>query len=161
MRVRSARFGEVEIDDRSIIEFPEGLPGFEDLKKFVIMRCEQTDPIQWMQSIENEYIVMPVINPFLLDETYHIEVNDEELNVIETFDEEDMIVLCIMVLPQELSEMTANLMAPILINIKKMKGRQVVMDRGDMPIKFPAYEPLMEYYRREEDHNAGIDAKTK
>lgn len=161
MKVQSSRFGEVNIDEHSIIEFPEGIPGFEELKKYVIMRCEQTEPIQWMQSIENQYIAMPVINPFILDENYHVEVNDEELNMIGTFNEEDMVVLCIMVLPEELKDMTANFMAPVLINVNKMKGCQVVMDSGDMPIKFPAYGPLLEYYRRECGSDAGVDEKSK
>lgn len=161
MIVKSSRFGEVEIDDKSVIAFPNGIPGFEDQHRFVMMRCQQTEPIQWMQSVDNEYIVVPVINPFLLREEYHIEVNDEELAVIETTEEEDIVVLCIMVLPENLQDMTMNLMAPIIINIKKMLGRQVVMDRGEMPLKFPAYEALMAYYQREEQPDAGIDEKAE
>ena len=161
MIVKSSRFGEVEIDDKSVIAFPNGIPGFEDQHRFVMMRCQQTEPIQWMQSVDNEYIVVPVINPFLLREEYHIEVNDEELAVIETTEEEDIVVLCIMVLPENLQDMTMNLMAPIIINIKKMLGRQVVMDRGEMPLTFPAYEALMAYYQREEQPDAGIDEKAE
>jgi flagellar assembly factor FliW len=159
--VESARFGKVEVEDNSVITFPRGVLGFEDKRRFVMMRCEQTEPIQWLQCVEDPHVSMPVINPFLLQEDYHIEVDSAELEVIETCDEEDIVVACIMVLPEELQNMTVNLMAPVLINIKKMLGSQVLMDHADMPIQFPAYEYLLAYYEREGKVNAGADEKTE
>lgn len=147
MEITSSRFGDVTINKKSIIKFPEGLPGFKNLLEFAIIRCDQTEPIQWLQSVDDADISLPIINPFIIEPEYEIEVNDDELDVIQTHSEKDMIVLNIMVLPEDLSKMTVNLMAPILINVQEMLGTQVMMDYKPLPIRHPAFEPLMGYYR--------------
>ncbi len=162
MEIKSVRFGQVEINADSIITFEGGLPGFKELTRFAIIRCDQTEPIQWLQSIEDELISIPIINPFTIMPDYEIEVNDDELDTINTHHEEDLIVLNIMVLPEDLSKMTVNLMAPLLINTKEMLGAQIMMDYKALPISYPAFEPLMNYYKEMEGNaDAGIDAQNK
>ncbi|MEA5003691.1 MAG: flagellar assembly protein FliW [Christensenella sp.] len=163
MKIESERFGTIEINDQSIITFDGGLPGLEGLGKYAIIRCDQTEPIQWLQSIDKPDISIPIINPFLLKSEYEIEVDDSELELIRTHNEEDLVVLCIMVIPDDLSKMSINLMAPLLINIKEMIGAQVMMDYKTFPISEPAFEALMEYYKREGEvgTDAGIVEKSE
>ncbi len=164
MEVASSRFGSIDINEQSIISFPGGLPGFANLNQFTIIRCDQTDPIQWLQSVEDANISLPIINPFVIKPEYEIEVNDDELEIIKTHSEEDMIVLNIMVLPEDLSKMTVNLMAPLLVNVKDMLGTQVMMDYKPLPIKYPAFDALMKYYKsigKEDGADAGFDAEGK
>ncbi len=87
MQISSAKFGDVNIDDNSIIFFPNGIPGFEDNHRYAMLRCDQTEPIQWMQSLDDEYVVFPVLNPFIINPEYFIEVNDDDLEIIGTKDE--------------------------------------------------------------------------
>lgn len=162
MQIISDKFGMVKIDDNSIIDFPGGIPGFSNLTKFAIVKCLQTEPIQWFQSVEDGHITLPVINPFLVKADYNIEINDDDLDLLQTHNEEDLIVLNVMVLPDNLKSMTINLMAPVLINIKKMIGCQVLMDHREVPLRYPAYVPLMEYYKNNKegvDDNVGADQK--
>lgn len=164
MEIISSRFGTVDINETSIITFPGGLPGFDDLIKFAIIRCDQTEPIQWLQSVEDADVSLPIINPFIIKQDYEIEVNDDELDMIKTHSEEDMIVLNIMVLPEDLDKMTVNLMAPVLINVKEMLGTQVMMDYKPLPIRYPAFDALMKYYRdleKEVGASVGSDAEGK
>jgi flagellar assembly factor FliW len=112
--------------------------------------------------VEDGHITLPVINPFLIKSDYNIEINDDDLELLQTHNEEDLIVLNVMVLPIDLKNMTMNLMAPILINIKKMVGCQVLMDHREVPLRFPVYISLMEYYKNNKegvDEHAGIDQK--
>jgi flagellar assembly factor FliW len=160
--IESARFGTVEINDQSIIVFQGGLPGFTGLLRFTIIRCDQTEPIQWLQSLEDPDVSLPIINPFIIKPEYEIEVNDDELDIIKTHSEEDMIVLNIMVLPDDLSKMTVNLMAPLLVNVKEMLGTQVMMDYKPLPIRYPAFDSLMVYYKsaaKGVDRHAGSDTQ--
>jgi len=164
VEINSARFGTVEINENSIITFPDKLPGFNDLSRFAIIKCEQTEPIQWLQSVEDEDISIPIINPFIIKPDYEIEVNDDELDMIKSRNEEEMIVLNIMVLPEDLTKMTVNLMAPLLINVTEMLGTQIMMDYKPLPIRFAAFDSLMEYYKNDAEEvepDAGTDAKSK
>ena len=167
MEINSSRFGAVEINERSIIVFPDCLPGFDNLHQYAIIRCDQTEPIQWLQSVDDADISIPVINPFLIKSDYEIEVNDDELDHIKTHSEENMIVLCIMVLPDDLSKMTINLMAPLLINVDEMLGIQIMMDYKPLPLRFEAFDALMEYYNNRDENaegrngDAGADTESK
>lgn len=162
MKVQSTRFGEIEINEKSVIRFPGGLPGLDGLAQYAIIRCDQTDPIQWLQSIDDKDISIPIVNPFVLKPDYEIIVEDDELDLIQTRDEEELVVLNIMVLSDDLSKMTVNLMAPLLINMKEMIGAQIMMDYKTLPISYPAYEALLKYYEQMEvDADAGADKETK
>ena len=163
MKIVSTRFGEIEINDNSIIRFIGGLPGVEELDRYAIIRCDQTEPIHWLQSLDDPDIAIPIVNPFILKPDYEIEVDDGDLDLIGTHKEEDLVVLSIMVIPEDISKMTANLMAPLLINIKKMVGAQMMMDYKTLPIRFPAFEALVKYYHQKEgvEADAGIDAKSE
>lgn len=161
MNLNSTRFGEIEINDASIITFPGGLPGLEGLEKYAIIRCEQTEPIQWLQSVEEMDLALPIINPFIVNPSYEVEVDDSELEFIKSDQEEDLIVMNIMVLPEQLSDMTVNLMAPILINTKDMLGTQVMMDYKSFSIAYPAFEALVKYYEQENEEAADAGAVEK
>lgn len=163
MNLNSTRFGEIEINDASIITFPGGLPGLEGLERYAIIRCDQTEPIQWLQSVEEMDLALPIINPFIVNPSYEVEVDDSELEFIKSDKEEDLIVMNIMVLPDQLSDMTVNLMAPILINMKDMIGTQVMMDYKSFSIAYPAFEALVKYYEQEneEDADAGSVEKSE
>lgn len=151
MHLNSSRFGEIDINDASIITFPGGIPGLEEYERYAIIRCDQTEPIQWLQSVDDMDLSLPVINPFIINPNYEVEVDDSELEFIQSDKEEDLIVLNIMVLPDQLSDMTVNLLAPILINVKDMIGAQVMMDHKAFSIAYPAFEALARYYGKESE----------
>ncbi len=162
MQVNSNRFGNLEVDDSSIITFPGGIPGFEDSERYVIVNCEQTDPIQWLISVDEEGISLPVINPFLLISDYSIEISDEELDIIQTHNQEEIVIYNVMVLYESLQDMTVNLLAPMVINTKKMIGIQIAMENTNYEIKTKAYGYLLEYYNRiqqEDSNNVSADKK--
>ena len=56
MFIESERFGNFDSEDVRIIDFPVGLPGFEEFRKFIILEIPQTKPLYWLQSVENKYI---------------------------------------------------------------------------------------------------------
>lgn len=161
MQINSLRFGEISISDDSIINFPGGLPGLDELERYAIVRCEPTEPIQWLQSIDDTDISIPIINPFLIKEDYEIEVDDSELDFIGTHEESDLLVVNIMVVPDELDKMTVNLLAPLLINLKEMTGAQVMMDHKEYEISYPAFDAIVKYYEKEGEVTADAGAVEK
>ena len=66
MRIATAHFGEVEIDDNKVLFFENGLPGLEDNKRFALLSNEESRPINWFQSLDHWEIALPVIDPFLV-----------------------------------------------------------------------------------------------
>ena len=143
MVIDTERFGEVEISDEKVIKFPLGLPGFEELKKFVILEMNESKPLYWLQSATNKHISLPVIIPFEFIDEYIIDIRDYELSEIMIEDAKDLFILNVVVIPSDIKEMTTNLAAPIIINAAKGLGKQIIIDAKEMPIRFPIYDLIM------------------
>ncbi|MBQ9625201.1 MAG: flagellar assembly protein FliW [Clostridia bacterium] len=161
MVVDTVRFGEVDIDENSILQFEDGLYGFEDLKRFAIVNCKETQPIYWLQAVDDGEISLPIIDPFIIKEDYVIDVDDKELESLGHTKEEDLIVYNVVVLPQDITQITVNLVAPIFINISNNKAKQVILGvEQDTSVKYPAFTPLMNYYK-EAEKNAGTNKENR
>ncbi len=76
------RFGTSETSENKLIDFPAGLPGFEDLRKFIIVEADNTKPIYWLQSIENKHIALPVIVSFAIINDYNIDVRKTSSRIL-------------------------------------------------------------------------------
>ncbi len=161
MDLNTVRFGQIQIDDESILTFDNGIYGFEDLKKFAIINCTETEPIFWLQSVEDGDVSVPIIDPFIIKEDYVIDVDDKELMSIGTEKEEDIIVYNVVVLPEDITKITINLVAPIIINISNNKAKQVILGlEQDTSVKYPAFTPLMNYYK-EVEKGAGTNKENR
>ncbi len=166
MIIDTIRFGKTKVRDESVLTFAEGLLGFEECKRFAIIVCEETEPIQWLQSVDDPAVSLPIINPFIIKPDYELDVDDAELRSIDTPAQADILVINVMVVPQDLKAATVNLCAPILINMKANKARQIVMEYGSgNAIRYPAFEALVAYYKAmeanagKEQADAGTHAK--
>ena len=144
MKLTTRIFGEVEIDDSKIISFPNGIIGFPDLKKFVLMFDEEkgTDTIKWLQSIDEPTFAVPVMDPLIVCPDYKPEVDSNTVDLIGELSNDDLLILVTVTVPHDLKQMTVNLMGPFIINVKECKAVQTIVDNDDYPVKFPIYEIL-------------------
>jgi len=132
----SVRFGEIEVDDDSCIEFIGPILGFEHHQKFVLLDEPEVRPLQWLQSADDPTLCLPVIEPYLLVPEYDIEVPDHEVEALELARAEDACILCIVVLAKDSDEVRMNLCAPIVINLCSRTAKQVVLSGSEQPIQF-------------------------
>lgn len=129
MILKTKHFGNVEINEEDIITFEKGIPGFESSKKFVILhKVEEDNPFKWLQSVDDGKVAFVVINPQVFKHNYEVKVDRTISDELEIEVIEDVIVFSIVTIPEEVSKMTANLKAPVLINAKKNKGMQLILD---------------------------------
>lgn len=144
MVIKTRAFGEIEVDDSKIINFPNGIIGFPDLARFVLLYDEEqgSDTIKWLQSIEEPGFAMPVINPLQVKDDYNPEIDDELLKTIGEMKDEDMVVLVTMTIPHDLTQMTVNLRGPVIINSESCMGCQIILDSDEYKVKYPIYEIL-------------------
>ena len=128
--VHSTSFGPVPYEPQAVIEFPRGLPGFDDRRRFVAVRFPESDPVILLQSLENPelcFITLPVL---AVDPEYRLEISAEDLASIglppvhRPKIGED--VLCLAVVAIRESASTANLLAPVVVNLQNRKAVQAV-----------------------------------
>lgn len=145
MLVKTKHFGEIELSEDKILVFEDGLMGFEDNKKYTILYDidgEETPAISWLQSLDEQALALPVINPMLVKEDYNPTVEDELLKPLGEISEENLILLLILNVPSDLNKMTANLKAPIVINSETRKGSQIIVENPEYTIKYNVYDAV-------------------
>ncbi|MBN1493731.1 MAG: flagellar assembly protein FliW [Candidatus Omnitrophica bacterium] len=136
MKIKTTRFGEIEVDQGKIIHFPEGIIGFQDIKNYLLIGKKER-MVMWLQAIDKPEIAFIVVNPFLFEPTYDPKLSRQDLEFLKVTDVADINVLSIVVVPKNPQEMTANLLGPIVVNTKAKLGRQVILTEGNYSVKHP------------------------
>lgn len=146
MLVKTKFFGEVNLPEEKIITLDRGLIGLEEYKKFTILYdCDKEESnISWFQSVEEPTLALPIIKPWLVKEDYNPIVEDELLNHIGELTEENLVILLTMTVPEDITQMSVNLKAPIVINADTRKGAQIIVENQDYEVKYKIYEILKE-----------------
>lgn len=144
MQLNTKIFGQIEVDDDRIIVMENGIIGFPDLKHFALMHdSDKPDSsMAWFVSIEEPAFALPVIDPLVVVPDYNPEVNDDLLSGCGNLLPNDTLVLVTITVPADITQMTVNLMAPIIINAAERKGCQVILEDSDLPIRFQVYDIL-------------------
>ena len=146
MQVDTRWFGTVDIDDNKIVTFDLGIIGFEDCKKFtLIYDVEKGDEaaIMWLQSLDEAALALPVMKPEFVYETYDPVVEDELLKSLgDDIQDDNIRVYCALTVPQDITKMTINLKAPIIVDFDTMKGIQLIADNSEYQVRYPIYDIL-------------------
>ncbi len=144
MRLTTRIFGEIEIEDSKIIHFPKGIIGFPDMTQFALMHDKDKDSntIRWLQSLDEPTFAMPVMDPLYVKPDFNPAVEEETIKDLLPMENEDMLVLVTVTVPQDLTKMTVNLKGPIIINSDSCIAAQVIIDDDEYPVKYPIYEYL-------------------
>ncbi|MEW6534101.1 MAG: flagellar assembly protein FliW [Candidatus Auribacterota bacterium] len=136
MNIKTTRFGDLEIDERTIITFPEGIIGFEKHKRFVILTKKTNAPLRWLQSVEEPRLAFIIINPFLFKSDYQPAIDGKDLSLLRLKSLEEAEILTIVVVPDNPRDMVANLMAPIVINPELCLAKQVIINDTSYPTRY-------------------------
>ena len=142
MTINTRIFGEVSIGDDRMIHFPKGIVGFPELTDFALIHDADAGDqggIRWMQSMQEPNFAMPVVDPLVAKEDYNPIVEDDLLKIIGEC--EDPLVLVTITVPSDLTKMSVNLKAPLIINVDTKKAAQVILE-DDYPVKFYIYDIL-------------------
>lgn len=145
MIIETKAFGQVEITDDKIINFPGGIIGFPDMKRFTLLHDEErgvSAGIRWLQSLDEPGFAMTVLDPLIVKEDYNPEIDDELLAGIGEVTPDNLLVLVTVRIPSDLKQMSVNLQGPIIINVDERKACQIIVDADTYPVRFPIYEIL-------------------
>ena len=145
MKITTRVFGTIEIDNDKIIHFPAGIIGFPDMNEFALIYDEEKGknaPIRWLQSLQEPQFAMPVMDPLLVVPDYNPQVEEELLMPLGDMTSEETLVLVTVTVPKDLTKMSINLQAPIIVNVQTQKAAQIIMNTEQYPIKFYIYDVL-------------------
>jgi flagellar assembly factor FliW len=142
MLIQTSRFGPVNLHDEDIIDFPEGILGFNDLRKFVLLDDPNDEIFAWLQSCEIAQIAFPVLEPELFTQNYQVSLTKHDLESLGLTKQEKIRSFSIITIPDDPTQMTANLKAPVIINVEKRCARQIVLQDNNLAIREPIFSKL-------------------
>jgi flagellar assembly factor FliW len=145
VNINTSRFGNLEVNKNEIITFSEGLLGFEHLKKFIVVDPGDQTLVLWLQSTEDESTAFPIIEPKIFMPDYQIKLLPAELNSLKLENLNDATVYSILTIPSDVTKMSANLKAPVIINNKSKYSRQIVLQDSKLEVTFPMYLDLKKH----------------
>lgn len=141
MQIQTKFLGKVEIQKQDIITLTSGLLGLEEYKQYVLLPLGENSPFAVFQSIEEPQIGFVVAYPFVFKNDYAFDISEEDKEELQIEKESDVIAYSIMTLKEPFEASTLNLLAPLVINIIKKCGKQIVLqDNQAYPLRFPIAE---------------------
>lgn len=159
MVLQTRYFGKLDIMESDIFHFRHGVPGFEGVKRFILIDNEQEgSPFKWLQGVDEPKPAFVIVDPFVIRKDYEVKLDDEVLKELDIKEAGTVSVYCIVVVPDDISKMTVNLQAPLVINNASHKGRQLILDTDRYGVRHYVLEELQ---GREEKENAGTDEEER
>lgn len=142
--VDTKNLGKVPYEPGAKIEFPCGLPAFEEHRTFVLIQLPKTHPLLFLQSIDDSNVCFPVLRALAVDPLYRLRLTKEDLRRLNLPTSrqprigED--IECLVVVALREGGATANLLAPVVINFRKMRAVQVVSEEP-YSLQYPIRKP--------------------
>ena len=139
MNIKTRDFGEIQIDESTVLSFPTGIIGFEETKRYTLLSPLGEDKFpMWLQSIEAEEPCFVVYDPMEIYPDYKFEITDEEQNMLKIDENTPYRCLTVAIVPDDYRKTTINLRCPIVINIKENIAAQVILSEH-FEFKAPVY----------------------
>ncbi|PRR70303.1 flagellar assembly protein FliW [Neomoorella humiferrea] len=140
MKVPTSRFGVIEIGPADVLNFPEGVPAFEQLREFFLHPIPDNPAFIWLQAIADPDVAFLLVDPFLFFPGYEVEIPEGLQQELKIKEAADVLVLAVVTVPDgDVRRMTANLVAPVIINRAARLGRQYVMEGTKYTTRHPLF----------------------
>jgi flagellar assembly factor FliW len=140
--VQTGRFGQLTVGNDEMIQMPQGVLGFPELKRFCLVDPGDETLILWLQSLDNPDVAFAILEPKLFKTDYAARLSASELRELRLENVNQSAVFCILTIPEDATQMTANLKAPIVINLKEQVAKQVVLQENEYTIKHLMFKEL-------------------
>ena len=134
MQIATTHFGPIDIEIDDILLFPSGIVAFEDCRHWVLISDEENPALAWLQSVSRSEVALPVVSPRRFTTDYAVHITRGQFLPLECSQFDQLYVLT--VVSQSDDDLTLNLKAPLIINLDRRLGRQVITT-DDQPLALP------------------------
>lgn len=144
MRIDNTKLGDVEFDDARIVTLPEGILGFPDARRYVVIDVREGSNLKWLLSVDRPELALVVTDPYAWFPDYRTPLSDSDAAALAFREEDELSVMAIVtVRGRRREDTTVNLRAPIAVNLRTLLGKQVVLseDRWGIQVPLPVETP--------------------
>lgn len=136
MEIISPFYGEINYTEDEIVTFNKTIPGFDGINKYILKEVEAST-FKLLQAIDDVNIAFVLVSPFEVENEYEIKLSEEVLKNLDIKNASDVLLYSLVTLNSNPEKITANLKAPIVININNKRAEQFIIDKEKYKIKHP------------------------
>ncbi|MDQ2680789.1 MAG: flagellar assembly protein FliW [Candidatus Eremiobacteraeota bacterium] len=137
MTLEFPRFGSFTFSQTEVFEFPWGLPGFAHLHRFLALSLPEQQNFIWLQSLDDLNFAIPTADPWSIFPDYDPKLPMYATSALALQSPDDFTILGVVVVSKGAEEMTMNLLAPVVVNLKTRRGRQIMLENSSYPVRQP------------------------
>lgn len=139
MKITTRMNKTIEVREKDIVTLPEGVVGFEEYQRYVFLANPEEEPFIWLQCVDQPEVAFVLIDPMVIDSNYDFEVDDDTIELLDLSDPKNIRLYAIVTVKPDPSKMTANLLAPILLNKANQRARQLVLHQSTFSTRHPIF----------------------
>ena len=133
--IKTRDFGEITVKKEDIISFTSGIYGFEDYKRYVILKDDPEDDVLFLQSLDNMELSFVLIDPYAIFNDYNPILTEEDLYELNTAKEDELKYLAITIIKEDVRQSVVNLKSPVAINPRLRTAKQVIL-QNSYPLRY-------------------------
>ncbi len=148
MEFPTKRFGVIKVEEDHILHFPEGLIGFPEYRRFIVMDLDKPGLLKWLQCLDAQSLGFVILDPRVPFSDYDPAFAPQDLEPLEALHPSELVLLSVVTVPQDVKQMTVNLLAPLVVNPAKRLGKQVITTDPEYTTKHLVFLPLRNLMKR-------------
>lgn len=151
MLIRTARFGDLEVDEQSFWIMKNPILGFEESKRFVVIP-QKDSPFEYFQAVDDEHLTFILADPFPFFQCYDFLLEKRWIDMLQLKSDREINIRTIVTVrtPQDIS---LNLKAPIIMNTALREAAQIILDTPG----YSTRHSIIERAQKEEDYADPIE----
>ncbi len=126
MKIHTTRFGDLTVEPDSVIRFPRGLYGFEQARRFCLVRYDAAGLFHWLQSTDIPSLAVILADPFSFFQDYAVEISESDAQLLQARNPSQLEIHTVVTGSAEAGELALNLLGPVVINSRQRVGLQVI-----------------------------------
>jgi len=127
MKIETKYHGLIEVQEEEVVRFPNGLPGFLEEKEFAVIPFSEDGTFIILQSLQTPELGFVLTNPFIFYPDYDFNLENQAVDTLDLDSSEDVTVYTVLTMADPFHLTTANLQAPVVVNVKKKLGKQIIL----------------------------------
>ncbi len=141
MKIKTKPYGEIEVNEKQKLHFPEGIIGFEGISHYYLIDSKE-GPFYWLQAAEEPQLAFLLVDPRIFMNNYKLAVKNSDLASLNLDSNDDLLDFAIVTVPEERLKISVNLMGPIVINRKTREAKQVISENDKYTVKHYIVEEM-------------------
>jgi len=139
LQIKTRRFGTITVEEEQTLRLPEGIIGFPEWTRYILLNHRAGSPFLWFQSVENQDLAFVLMDPLDLVADYDLDLSPEDSLLLQFGQPvaELKTLVVVNISKQQPPEITANLLAPVVINSGKKIAKQVILYQSDYSVRHP------------------------